>query len=304
MTTNKQEQNPLLEHYLNHLSSKGKTRSIYERTVREYLDYAVNTHDRVTVDGFLEHTKKKHGYTGSSLNFVFRVIRTFYNRNKLDWPYNRGEAPIIREKDINAPALHPNIIKKMIAAAKLITDQSELAAYLALSTTYGLRRQEILNLTPDPGEMPAINLKDKTIYIGTLKHGRERTHVIPDPILPFLQRHDFSKQRSESFIFTAWYRLEDLIGMTDHIEHVGFHSVRRTLDTLLLRTFAKTTVETFLRWNKGTSTDMAYRYSAVKFVGGDEDTTELQGNDLSVDSEIFAKDENGTYKHPFLFDWV
>lgn len=295
--------NQLLNNYLNHLSSKGKTRSIYERTVREYLEYAGDNHDRKTVDAFLEHTKRKHSYGNSSLNFVFRVIRTFYNRNKLDWPYNRGEAPIIREKDVQAPALHPNIIKKMISFARNTPDKPELAGYLALSTTYGLRRQEMLNLAPEPGETPAVNLKDRTIYIGTLKHGRERTHIIPEPIIPYLEKMDLTIKRSESYIFMLWYQLENMIGMTDHIEHVGWHSVRRTLDTLLLRTFPKTTVEVFLRWNKGASQDMAFRYSAVKFVG-EEASTELQGEDLSVDSEIFSKDGTGQYRHPFLSEWI
>lgn len=279
----------LINKYADRLSSKGKTRALYLRIAQEFLDYAGGDYGKEKVGAFIKHLQYKRHYKDSSLNFAFRIIRTLYNRNGMDWPFARGEAPVIREGDVDAPALDPELIREMI---KGIREQgtAEEKAFLALSTTYGLRRAEMMNITPED-----ISYRSRTIHIATLKHGRERSHLIPAEIMPYLQGYDFSQRISEFHLFQLWYQIEHKIDL-EHIEHSGFHSIRRTLDTLLLKSLPQVTVRSFLRWKQRTSGDMAYRYSAVQFVGREGKSTEIVGEALTADQDVFKV-------HPFLPYW-
>jgi integrase len=280
----------LLENYAKRLGSRGKTRNLYLHYAQDFLDYADGKFDRETIDNYLGgRLQRKHKCSDGTINLVFRIIRTLFNRNNIEWPFNRGEAPQIRESKVQAPALHPNTVSKMIGAVRERGD-IVMKVFLALSTVYGLRREEMVNLTQDD-----INLKGKTIHIATLKHGRERTHVIPEEILPYLKEYNFDEEITDYDIFVLWYQLEHLIGMR-HTDHVGWHSIRRTLNTMLLRVLPEATVYGFLRWKQRTSSHMPFRYSAVKFVGEEGETTEVIGEALDVDTEVFKV-------HPFLKFW-
>ncbi len=286
----------LLDNYLRGLSSAGKTRTIYKRYAGEFLEYADGDFCREKINGYIEHLRHQHKYSDGSANFAFRVIRTLFSRNEailekmgFEWPFRRGESPQIREDRILAPALHPDIIKEAIVAVKEHGPPEE-QAFLAISTTYGLRRVEMVQL-----EERDIRLKDKTIHIATAKHGRERTHLIPDIIIPYLEGYDFSQGRSENFIFSLWYRIEHRIGFP-HTPQVGWHSVRRTLNTLLEPHVSRNTLNSFMRWKQRTSSDMSFRYSAIKFVGREGSSTQVVGDALTGDNQVFEV-------HPFLQYW-
>ncbi|MFH1031152.1 MAG: tyrosine-type recombinase/integrase [Chloroflexota bacterium] len=287
----------ILEVYSTRLSSEGSVRQQLLHRATDFLDYADGNYDRETLNKYFDHLKTRHNYGDGSLNHAFGVLRTVFMRNKMDWPFNRGDAPIIRESEINAPALNPITIRRMIEAVKR-SQNFDAKALLAVSTTYGLRRQELMNLTGDN-----VNIGDKTLFVATLKHGREKTHLIPNEIVPYIRPYDFDVFRSEFFMAQLWYEMEYMIKLK-HIDRVGFHSIRRTLDTLLLHNFKETEVSSFLRWKQATSNNMAFRYSKTKFVGEEEETTEINSDSLTLDQRIFGKDENGNYSHPFLGSWV
>lgn len=288
MTTDIKEK--LIEAYARRLGSTGRNRNLYLRYVGEFLDYAGEDLSRETILNYMEKLRRKK-YSEGTVNLIFRLIRTLFNRNGLEWPFAQGEAPRIREDSIAAPALHPNTIMRMIEAVKKEGDPAE-KAFLALSTTYALRRVEMTELSSKD-----VRTKDKTIHIATAKHGRERTHIIPDQILPHLKEYDFDNNMSEFTLFTLWYQLEYRIGMT-HIPRVGFHSIRRTVNTLLAKKLPDITVKSFMRHKQRTSSDMTYRYSAVTFVGEEEDATEVVGSALQTDLDVFA---DGI--HPFIDYW-
>ncbi len=288
----------IFDTYARRLSSKGKNRNQMLRMAKEFLDYAEGNYERATVEGFLSAEKEKRKYGPGSLNYVFRLIRTLYGRSQMEWPFNRSEAPVVRESRVVAPALGPNTSRRAISIIKA-SDNIEAAAFFALSTVYGLRQQEMVNLTQDD-----VRIKDQTIYIATLKHGRERTHIIPDQIVYYLSRYDFSEPRSEMHMWNLWGNIERMAEIK-HIPRVGWHAVRRCLDTLLTGAFDgnKVLIGNFLRWKQGS--DMVQRYSRVTFVGDDEgDHVEIQGDALNVDQRIFTETRaDGTLKHPFLSDW-
>lgn len=283
----------ILERYMNSLASTGKTRNQYERFAKEFLDFSDGDFNRATINKYIEHLKRKHHYSDGSINFAFRVVRTMHSRSLekegIEWPFRRGESPSIREDKILAPALHPQTLGKIIYAVRGKGQPAE-RAFLALSTTYALRRIEMVELGWED-----VRLKDRTIHIATAKHGRERTHLIPEVILPYLADYDFSEKRSENFVFTLWYQIEHSIGMK-HTDQVGWHSIRRSLNTMLLRVLPEATVMSFLRWKQRTSSHMPYRYSAQRFVGEEGESTEVVGDALDVDNEVFRV-------HPFLGFW-
>jgi len=281
--------NKLLEQYAKGLASEGNTRTIFLRFARDFLEYAEGDFNKEKVNRYLDHLRKKHKYSDGTINFVFRIVRTLFQRNGLEWPFRRGEAPAIREDNIQAPALHPNVIGRIIEAVKNSEEPDE-AAFVALSTTYGLRRVEMVNLRQSD-----VRIRDRTIHIATAKHGRERTHLIPPEIIPYLERYDFDQQVSEFGLFVLWHRIEYKIGL-NHTDQVGWHSLRRTLNTLLLRRLTEATVMSFLRWKQRTSSHMPFRYSAIRFVGEEGVTTEVIGEALDVDNEVFQV-------HPFLEYW-
>ena len=266
-----------------------------EQGRKHYLSYAskfINFADgksptRVTVDGYLANLRKQ-GYSDGSVDFAFRIVRSLFNRNGLDWPYRRGEAPVVREDRINAPAIDPGIINDMIGIARCGGMTNREAAVLALSTTYGPRRGELLALQPTDIILPDV------IHIATEKHGRFRSHIIPPEITPYLENYDFQKM-NERDLLVIWYRLEDYVSFP-HFDQMGFHSIRRTLATLLGDDLPSNIVRDFLRWKHGTSSDMVYRYSATSFIGRDGPQTKITGEARTVDTKVFAV-------HPWLPKW-
>lgn len=285
----KMDNKKLLENYSKGLGSAGKTRNLYLRYAEDFLDYSGGNLDRETIEKYLKHLRNTHKYSDGSVNLIFRIVRTLFSRNNIEWPFRRGEAPVIREDEIEAPALDPNIIGEMIEAVKKNGEPDE-KAFLAISTTYGTRRTEMVELT-----QADVNLKGKTIHIATAKHGRERTHLIPEAIVPYLKEYNFDIDRSEFTLFTLWYRLEYRIGL-GHTDQVGFHSIRRTLNTILLDYLPEARVMSFLRWKQRTSSHMPYRYSAQRFVGREGLTTKVVGEAKDVDTRVFEV-------HPFLKYW-
>lgn len=281
--------NSMLDNYAKNLGSTGRTKNLYLNYAEDFLDYADGSFTRETIEKYLGHLRHIHKYSDGSVNLIFRIVRTLFNRNNIEWPFRRGEAPVIREDRIEAPALDPNIIREMIEAVKESEEPDE-KAFLAISTTYGTRRIEMVQLT-----QADVNLKGKTIHIATVKHGRERTHLIPEVIVPYLKEYNFDIGISEFSLFTLWYRLEYRIGL-EHTDQVGWHSVRRTLDTLLADHLPPNTIRMFMRWKKGTSSDMVFRYSALKFVGREGLTTKVIGEAKDVDTKVFEV-------HPFLKYW-
>jgi len=272
------------------LSSKGNTRTIYLHYAKDFLDFADGKLDRETVSKYIEHLRRKNKYSDGTINFAFRVVRTLFNRNKLDWSFTHGEAPQIREDNVNAPALDPDVIIEMIEAVKADGEPDE-RAFLAISTTYGTRKVEMVGLRPED-----VNLKDRTIHITTAKHGRERTHLIPEEIAEQLGSYNFKTKATDFHLFALWHRLEYRIGL-NHTDQVNWHSVRRILNTLLLDSLPETVVMSFLRWKQRTSSHMPFRYSAQRVVGREGVSTKVVGAAKDVDSKVFEV-------HPFLSFWV
>jgi len=247
--------------------------------------------NRASVDRYLDSLHRK-GWKQGTINFAFRVVKRLFAVNELTWEYHRGEAPGIGQRDEYRPQLSIDIIRLMIETArngKLCPDES---CFLACSTTYGLRREELVNLKKED-----INLASRAIYISTVKSGRQRYHLIPAEIYPYLANHDFSQVyglATMSHVFNKILdkgKLRELRG-----NRLGWHSIRRALfDGLINSGVNPLAARAFLRW-KGATGEMAMpaRYYGNVVIGLEGKKPVLE--EAKGDEEVFEL-------HPFIHFW-
>lgn len=279
----------LLSKYESNLAGS-KNKNHYLSYAKRFLDYA-DALDKENVNNYIKKLKRQ-GNSPGTLNFAFRVVGRLFKVNGIEWPFRRGEAPQIGQREEVKPALDPEVIKAMIQAAKDNGLENDEACFLALSTVYGLRREEMYNLVSKD-----IDFKGNTIFISTVKSGRQRYHLIPLEIKPYLERHDFENRYSDTAMSQMFWRIINKSGLEAFkSERLGWHSIRRTLITLLHQSGVDPfTVHQFMRW-KGAQRDMAMdtRYHATHFVG--LEGTKVVAMEAQSDKEVFKK-------HPLLKFW-
>lgn len=276
-----------LEQYLDSISEEARKGSFFTYA-KKFDDFAKGNYDKQTVNKFLDKLRRDD-YSDGTIDFVFGIIRSFFKKNGIPWPFHRLEGPVVRETEVRQVALHPELIKRMIETGKNGALTGQETAFLVLSTTYGVRRSELIGIRPSD-----IDLKNGIIFVETLKHGRQRYHLVPEEIKPYLRRYDFSTPVSASGASQLFCSIEHKC-YGKHIPDAGWHSPRRTLTTLLLNSGVPTeVVHDFLRWKAIT---MPQRYHATRFTGLEEETVVLGKEAQEVDQLVFSK-------HPFLAEWA
>lgn len=265
-------------------------RNHYVSYARSFLESAAAL-DKESINKYLAKLKRQKKSAGT-INFAFRVIRTLFNVNKLDWAFRRGEAPQIRQQDEYKPALDPELVKVMIEAAKNGKLGASPTCFLALSTVYGLRREELCDLEPSD-----VDLEADTIFISTIKFGRERYHLIPEEIKPYL-RYDFSQRYSLTQMSQLFWVVVNGAGLQAlKPQRLGWHSMRRGLIFLLHRSgLDPFTVHHFMRFKRAADRELAIdvRCHASHFVG--LEGTRMVTEEPESDKEVFEK-------HPLLQFW-
>jgi integrase len=268
---------------------RSDNRNHYLRYARHFLDNAEGL-DRASIDKYIEKLQKK--YSPGTVNFAFRVIRRLFAVNELPWEYRQGEAPAIGQRDEYRPQLSPNVIELMIMAAKsgkLFPDEQ---CFVALSTVFGLRREELANLRPAD-----LNLRSGAIYVATVKSGRQRYHLIPQEIEQYLAAHNFGDRYAVATLSQMFKRILAKSGagaLRDR--RLGWHSIRRALlDSLVDAGVNVLAARAFLRW-KAAEGDMAMPSRYYGNVVVDLATTGPVLEEAKGDEEIFEK-------HPFLPFW-
>ena len=279
----------LLSKYDSNLSGS-KNKNHYMSYARGFLDYADKL-DKETVNNYIKKLKRQ-GRSPGTVNFAFRVTRRLFAVNGIEWPFRRGEAPPIGQRDEIKPALAPEVVKMMIAAAKDSKLDGDEACFLALSTIYGLRRVEMCDLRSGD-----FDFKQNHVFVSTIKMGRQRYHLIPAEIEPYLQKHDFEKHYTDTAMSQMFWRIINKSGLESfQSEKLGWHSIRRALVTLLHQAGVDPfTVHQFMRW-KGAERELAMdsRYHATHFIG--LEGTKVVALEAQSDKEVFKK-------HPLLKLW-
>jgi len=244
------------------------------------------TYDRTDLLTFIRHMEEKK-YSPNYQRFMFYALKRAFEECELDWPLKPGKyLPEVIEDQLVRPILTRDQILALIGKARQACDARELAM-LALSSTYGLRRAELAQLTQQE-----VDLEAGTVRIQTRKKGRWRLHQIPLVIQPYIQGYDFGEGLSTDPLTRMYREICAKVGLPRD-PRAGWHSIRRALDTELLY---KTTppqqymgtwaliVYDFLRW----------RYRAAKEFGMHTVYGRIEPQD--VDTAIFSV-------HPFLPAW-
>jgi len=213
---------------------------------------------------------REQGYRQSSIDVMVRPVKLLAQIQ--GWSFPRLAMPKVRDGDVRRPMLSHEEVCQMIRRGKEVLSARELA-YLALSTTYGLRREEL-------GSLGRI---DGKVTVNTVKGGPVTTHVVPDEIKPHLAGYERTGVRYMSFVFR---RVIKKLDITLPSGNYGWHAIRRGLATeLLYRYVSLINVVRFMRWSDGT-------------VKGEFGMLAIYGkrNQEEVDRSVFRV-------HPFLSIW-
>jgi integrase len=240
-----------------------------------------------------EYLRRK-GYADGTIIRRFSVVHRLAVVNGIPCDFRRDERPEVQEINIYTPALDPDDIKAMVDCVRGmlptgIEVRPEHAAFLALSTVYGLRRVELLEIEPQ-----FVDTKNQSIFIKTAKKGRQRYHLIPDNIVPYLDAWDFQRRFSKAGMTRMFEQLKDMIGL--EAQEVGWHSIRRSAIAQAWRCgLTEPDIFSFYRWKRPMS-NMALRYATAKVVGRAGEHADLSYGDRQVDELVFQV-------HPFLRFW-
>ena len=213
---------------------------------------------------------REQGYRQSSIDVMVRPLKLLAQIQ--GWYFPRLAMPKVRDGDVRRPMFSYEEVCRMIRRGKEVLSARELA-YLGLSTTYGLRREELSSLGRIDGE----------VTVDTVKGGPVTTHVVPDEIKPYLAGYERTGVRYMSFVFR---RIIKKLDITLHKENYGWHAIRRALATELLYTdVSLINLVRFMRWSDGS-------------LKGDFGMLAIYGkrNQEEVDSSVFRV-------HPFLPIW-
>lgn len=241
----------------------------------------------------------RRGLKVTTLRKEFGIIRRLFVVNKLPWEAKRGEAPKPSEKDSITQRLDPELIRDMISIARGKSPASYSSptlahkAYLCLSTMWGLRRSELMEIKPD-----CIDTKGDLLYVATKKGGRARWHYVPPEIMPVLLEWGFTERLTDwqvSQLFVDW-RLMAGIDLPPNITRLGWHAIRGTLDyELLAAGLSIPEVSKFMRWRRSES-EMSLRYASMSVIGRTGTSRVLSVDEKKADLRVMGI-------HPFLAAW-
>jgi integrase len=252
-------------------------------TITRYAEFA---------ERFSRFTKKEQDFSeDDALRFIDHLIGEGYSDSSIKWSYyglkrvyravgspftvTLEDLPLGRRGTIHRPVLSRDEIAGLIAFVRSYGSQAE-TFYLAMSTTYGLRRVELSRLRPE-------SFSNGTVRIETAKHGEPRTHLVPSEIHNVVReglRAD-ALGYSTSALTVMFRELGKRAGLQRN-GALGWHSIRRSLDTQLLdANLPYYVVKDFLRW-KASPSDMPGLYH--------------RPSPADVDRRVFGV-------HPFLSYW-
>jgi len=252
-------------------------------TIRVYSEFALRfakftrKQDAFTEEdalSFIDHLIGE-GYSDTSVRWTFYALKRVYKAVGSPFTVTLEDLPLGRHGAVHRPVLSPDEVAGLIAFTRRCGSKAE-RFYLAMSTTFGLRRVELSRLSEE-------SFGEGTVLIDTAKHGAPRTHLIPNEIKPVI--------RDALQANALGYSISGLTAMFRELHHkaglkrdgaLGWHSIRRALDTQLLDAGLNYySVRDFLRWRSSPS-DMPALYH--------------HSNPTDVDLAVFAV-------HPYVAYW-
>lgn len=233
--------------------------------------------------------RRKQGITERTLRKEFVHLKKMAAANSWPWPFTSDDIPVPEEEPF-APVFTPEEIQTLIKAQDKYSKGERF--YLAISTTWGCRREEMVRLRKRD-----YNAETITIKIAKQKRKVVRLrHVIPDEIKSILLEYHpkLTNINSLSYMF---YRILDKAGLPRR-KGYGWHSIRRTLETTLEWNLARnqlplSLVADFMGWSK---TRKGAVYGGAPMVGVYSHPEVMSDDPLALDKLVLNV-------HPFVKFW-
>ncbi len=259
------------------------TQRSYKCILNAYLKFInyKSPFDISKVVQFLNHLEKEKKLSQSYLSLAYNTLKFFYS--VYEKPFKNIVAPKIDLYKQEHPTLSNDTITSLITTIKE-TGTPQEKAFLAISTTFGLRNAELCQLIQDNINEQGNNLY---LFVQTKKGGFPRRHLIPEEIKPYILDYTFKVIP----LVDSWLVFKSIINnnLTEMPEgRVGWHSIRRALIKNL-------TQHGFTEWDLGTY----FRYA----MGKRSIINRYARLDLD-DPQLFEIDQKIFEKHPFVKCWA
>ncbi len=274
----------LKELIYNDLIARGKTEAVakewgavaaeFEKVCGEKESYS-----RADVTAFLAHLRKR-GILQSTINKDLKAIKLLAEIQHWGAGPEGKDFPKLTLRRVSPDEIRRTILSKetigtMITMGKQGLLKDTELCFLALATTYGLRRIEMTRLG-------SASFPDGKLIVDTAKGGSKTTHLIPPQIAPYLASFRHYEADSLTHMF---HRMAGKCGI-DTKAGYGYHSIRRSLATELILTDASAlNVLRFMRWSDA-STRGEFGMLAIY----------AKKDQARIDQQTFAM-------HPFLPYW-
>jgi len=241
--------------------------------------------------------RRQQGISDRTLRKEFFHLKKLCQANPgWGWPFEKEDVPFPEEPAATV-ALEISVIEKLIAARKNYTERERF--YLAVSTTFGNRREEMANIEKrniaddNTIEMPHPPM---TLFIKTAKHGRPVKHLVPPELRRIFDAYRPRKHQPEA-MSTMFKRICDKADIKREYGW-GWHSIRRSLVTCLAGLLPKNNLDPalladYMGWAKSSMTALFGGASMVGFYRRPE----------ILDSDPYGMDKLIYEIHPFLHLW-
>lgn len=255
--------------------------------VRRYIEWGGDTSD----GQFTRYLRllADQGLAPGTVDLHRRTIRAFYRRSNIIPPKAKGFR-YDHLRDSHRPALAPETVTAMIRAARegMLSDRE--TALLALSTTYGMRAEELASVREGD-----IDREGSRIFVRTAKHGVMRWCWLPPAIVPHLA---IPWEGGASDVYAAFDSIWAAVSDAPK-PRMAWHAVRRSLVAGLDRAGVPDSAkERFLRWASG-------RRSMASLYSNPSEEVTATGTAPVRDEEEGAREHDAAVwdAHPFLGEW-
>jgi hypothetical protein len=268
----------LREIVYNELMGLGKTEAVAKEwgavaAEFEHVCGEKESYTRADIMAFLSHLRKR-GLLQSTIRKDLKAIKVVARVQ--GWEFPKLPLRRVNPDETQRTILSKTTINSIITLGKQGLLKDIELCYLALATTYGLRRAELARLTP--ASFP----DEHHLIVDTAKGGRRTTHLIPPQITPYL---NCFKHYAADSLTHMFHHITGKCGV-DTGKGYGWHSIRRSLATeLILSEASALNVLRFMRWSDA-STRGEFGMLAI-YAKKDQER---------IDNEIFRI-------HPFLPYW-
>lgn len=216
---------------------------------------------------------RAEGLSQNSINTIIQPIKLLSHIQRWKDGFPKLAMARVRSDDISRPVFSMDEMRFLISKAKEVCDSRELA-FLAMASTYGLRREEVGTLEVGEG----------VVKVNTVKGGQVVVQLIPDEVKEFVK--DYRGCKDVRYLTRVFQKVVGKIGLELDGKRYGWHSIRRALASeLVMRDVSLLNILRFMRWSDGS-------------VKGELGMLAIYArrNQAEVDRSIFEV-------HPFLACW-